>query len=195
MIFNLIGHIHKTKPMIDLNTTNEWQYRDSSNGLVLPWYTKSFLDELVTWDLSDKVVFEYGAGASTLWWAKKAKQVYSVESNPEWWREVHDAVKHTTAWVKIAEGRWLFEDAIHEYGILFDVIIVDSEPIEWRGGCITEAITRLKPGGKLIIDNWMQPSVGWLPSEETQRIVTSLPHVIYSQEGHPDWKTLVATKP
>ena len=74
--------------MIDLNATNEWQHRDPETGLVLPWYTKSFLDELATWDLKDKSVLEIGGGASTLWWCRKANSVYLVEDNQEYWDEL-----------------------------------------------------------------------------------------------------------
>lgn len=182
--------------MIDLNHCNEWQHRDPETGLVFPWYTKSFLDELVTWELKDKTVFEYGAGASTVWWARKAREAYGVESNADY----HAAVVNATGPkalvilpLEINES-W-YANSIKVCCEQFDIIIIDGEPIEWRDDCVKPAIDCLKPGGKLIIDNWMQDSVGWLPSEETQRIVTALPHVIYSQDGHPDWKTLVATKP
>lgn len=179
--------------MIDLNAMNEWQNRDDLTGLVFPWYTKSFLDELVTWGLRDKVVFEYGAGASTLWWAKKCKQVFGVESNSEYVNAINDhlggpAIKHET--IKDTYIKDVFYCKVQ-----YDIIIIDGEPIQWRDDCVKPALDCLKPGGKLIIDNWDQKSVGWLPSEKTRTIVTALPHIIYSQAGHPDWKTLVATKP
>jgi predicted O-methyltransferase YrrM len=169
--------------MIDLNAMNEWQHRDPGTGLVFPWYVKSFLNELVTWDLKDKVVLEIGGGASTLWWASKARSVYLVEGNQEYW----DAVFSRNL-PNIYSGK-------ENPNGPFDIVIVDCEPIEHRDKLCIAALDVLKPSGKLIIDNWLQPSVGWLPSEETQRLVTALPHVIYSQDGHADWKTLVATKP
>jgi predicted O-methyltransferase YrrM len=178
--------------MIDLNAMNEWQHRDPETGLVFPWYTKSFLDELVTWDLSGKVVFEYGAGASTVWWARKCKQVFGVESNDEYSEAVNKELGGPA--IKFEAGEKNYVNNVFYCGVQYDIIIIDGDPIEWRDACVQPALDCLKPGGKLIIDNWLQPSVGWMPSEETQRIVTALPHIIYSQDGHPDWKTLVATK-
>jgi predicted O-methyltransferase YrrM len=178
--------------MIDLNVTNEWQHRCPETGLVLPWYTKSFLDELATWDLKDKTVLEIGLGASSLWWYRKCKQLYGCDNNPEYIFALKDIVSKG-AWLHVLYEREHFVQFIKDYGHV-DIIIIDGDPIEWRDACVQPALDRLRPGGKLIIDNWMQPSVGWIPAEETQLIVTALPHVIYSQEGHPDWKTLVATK-
>ena len=181
--------------MIDLNATNEWQHRDPETGLIFPWYTKSFLDELVTWELKDKVVFEYGAGASTIWWNKKAKHVFTVESNEPYFEALIKHVGNDSA-MMYTPLQDVYTNYIYgPHGTKFDIIIIDGEPIQWRDACVQPALDCLKPSGKLIIDNWMQPSVGWMPSEETQRLVASLPHVIYSQDGHPDWKTLLVTKP
>jgi hypothetical protein len=77
---------------------------------------------------------------------------------------------------------------------VFDIIIIDSEPIAWRDDCVKPALDCLNPGGKLIIDNWQQPSVGWIPSEETQQLLSKYPVRVYPQEGHSDWKTAVFTK-
>lgn len=181
--------------MIDLSTPNEWQHKDESlGGILFPWYTKSFLDELVTWDLKEKVVFEYGCGASSLWWNKKCKKLYGVESNPDYHAAVVNAM-----WPKalivlpLEEGEQAYANAIKYCCEQFDIIIIDGEPIAWRDDCVKPAIDCLIPGGKLIIDNWMQPSVGWLPSEETQQLLSQYPGQVYPQEGHPDWKTAVFT--
>lgn len=181
--------------MIDLNHCNEWQHICPETGLVLPWYTKSFLDELVTWDLKDKVVLEIGMGASTLWWNKKAAWVTGFELNKDWYYAVTEKIDFTkgTSFLPM-EG-----ELVKAMGNLltpceFDVAIIDCEPIEWRDKSIPPAIEYLKAGGRLIIDNWDQPSV-WVPSEETRKLLSDWPVEIYKQEGHPDWQTAVFTKP
>lgn len=178
--------------MIDLTTPNEWQHKDESlGGILFPWYTKSFLDELVTWDLKDKVVFEYGCGASTLWWQEKAKEVFSVDSNPEW----YDAVVFNVTNKNWVGQIWLrkaieYITAIREAEKQFDIVVIDGI---LREECVPVALECLKPGGILIYDNWMQPSVE-VQGEETQKLLLSLSHKIYKQEGHPDWQTAVFTK-
>lgn len=183
--------------MIDLNATNEWQHRDPETGLVFPWYTKSFLDELVMWDLNDKVVFEYGAGASTVWWAKKCKRVAGVEYDQSYSDTVNIElsqrhIQYSRSWpVSWYTFKEQYINCVRSLGRNSDIIIIDGEPIAWRDDCVKPALDCIKPGGCLIIDNWDQKSVGWLPSEETQQLLSQYPVKVYPQEGHPDWKTAV----
>jgi hypothetical protein len=178
--------------MIDLSTPNEWQHIDPLNGLVMPWYTKPALDEIVTWDLKDKKVFEYGGGASTLWWSAKAKQVRAIETSPDWRQAVSDKAGSNT-WVKWTWNLNDFEDAIMEWETLFDIIVVDCDPVEWRDRCIRVGIKTLNTGGKLIADNWDQPSV-WTPSDKTRETLKEFDCKLYKQPNHPDWQTAIFTK-
>lgn len=178
--------------MIDLNHCNEWQHRCSETGLIFPWYTKSFLDELVTWDLKDKVVLEIGLGASSLWWHRKCKQLYGCDNNPEYVFALNDIV-YQGAWLHVLYEREQFIQFIQDYGHV-DIIIIDCDPVEWRDDCVKPALNCLKPGGKLIIDNWDQPSV-WFPCDETRALLSKYPLKIYKQDGHPDWQTAVFIKP
>jgi predicted O-methyltransferase YrrM len=172
--------------MIDLNATNEWQHRDNSTGLVLPWYTKSFLDELVTWDLKDKVVFEYGCGASSLWWAAKCKKLYGVEWNKDYFAATCDKIGDRAS-IALETTEKPYINSIRQWVIKFDIIVVDGE---FRDESMPTVLEHINPGGIIIFDNWMQPSV-CCQLEETQQLLLALPHKIYKQEGHPDWQTLV----
>lgn len=44
-------------------------------GQPIPWFTCRAIDFLSQLDLSEKIVFEYGAGASTLYWAKRGSKL------------------------------------------------------------------------------------------------------------------------
>jgi hypothetical protein len=49
-----------------------------------PWIVfeaKDFLDKILK---KDMVVWEYGSGSSTLYFARRVKQVYSLENDKEW---------------------------------------------------------------------------------------------------------------
>lgn len=163
---------------------DEWRFIDPETGLVFPYYTKSFLDVLATWDLKDKVVFEYGCGTGSLWWHKKCNY-YGIESNVEWFDKLKEI--ESSLQIGYCNPAWteLYPLYINETDLYFDIIIIDG--IE-RDKCVTPAMLRLKSGGILIIDNWDQPSV-----DETIRVhrdmLLSKEHYIYNQEGHPDWKT------
>lgn len=176
--------------MIDLTLANEWQFKCPETGFVYPWYTKPFLDILTTWDLKGKRVFEYGLGASTLWWEAKGAKVFGVDSNREWFEAVWNA--SAVRWPVNRAAIYHIEDK--DFYISFpaqvgqwDIIVVDGD---WRDECAQAAYRHLKTqwkGGILIIDNWLQPSV-WVASEETQKLLGE-PTGCYKQPGHPDWQT------
>lgn len=183
--------------MIDLTHKNEWQYLDEATGLIFPWFTKSFLDELVTWDLKDKVVFEYGLGASTIWWAKKCKRIEGVENNFNWWLSVCEKLRELKLFnCMMYSHKYKQEFIASVYSDWdYDIVVIDGEPIEWRDDCIKPALDCLKPNGILIIDNWLQRSTDWIATPENQQLLTQYEHKIYKQEGHDDWQTLLVYKP
>jgi hypothetical protein len=176
--------------MIDLSQKNEWQHTCPETGLVLPWYTKSFLDELVTWDLKGKTVFEYGLGATSLWWIKKGCKHFGMESNDQWFTAVADSIGQESKFELQLDEKG-YPQSIHQWVQDFDIVIIDG--IE-RDECVKPALECLTPGGVLIIDNWMQPSV-WIATEENQKLLLALEHKIYKQIGHEDWQTAVFIKP
>src|SRR5216117_3805614 len=58
--------------------------RRRRSGQSAPWYTYPAIEFLRQLDFSDRTVFEYGSGMSTMFWAKKAKHVVSVEDDEQW---------------------------------------------------------------------------------------------------------------
>jgi hypothetical protein len=57
-------------------------------GQPLPWYTYPAIEYLNTFDLSNCNVFEFGAGNSSLYWARRARTVTSVEDDAQWHEQV-----------------------------------------------------------------------------------------------------------
>jgi predicted O-methyltransferase YrrM len=180
--------------MIDLQIPNEWQILDTELGILKPYYTKPFLDELDTWDLSDKKLFEYGLGASTVYWSKKCKEVYGVENNEEYFDAVSNYLDDngdgSVVLLGYANDK---KEYVSEYISLnapYDIIIVDGEPVEWRDDCIKTAIKCLNKNGYLIIDNYLQKSV-WVASEEVQQLLSKYHSQNFRQHDHPDWQTSI----
>src|ERR687884_2028950 len=68
-------------------SVRDGKYQDNE-GHYVPWFTFPAIEAIKNWDLSDKRVFEYGSGYSTLFWAARAKEVTSVEHSPEWHAKV-----------------------------------------------------------------------------------------------------------
>lgn len=171
---------------IDLQELYEWRWTDPENNLVLPYYTRPCLDWLMQQPLEGKNVFEYGVGGSSVWYQAKGANLYGVESSKDWF----DTVKLETedANIELCYDSNKYVRSIIKHPVTFDYIIVDG--IE-RDRCTIQAIQRMAVGTKLILDNWDQPSA-YTPSKQVKELVESMNLIIYPQEGHPDWKTLVA---
>ena len=64
----------------------------TKNGEPLPWYTYPCIDFIKNRSYTDKSVLEFGAGQSTLWWAKRAKHVVSLEGDKGWYEKIASAM-------------------------------------------------------------------------------------------------------
>jgi hypothetical protein len=126
-------------------------------GAETPWYTYPAIEFLRQLDFSDKAVFEFGSGNSTLFWGRLAREVTSVEDVEAWHEEISSKVP--------SNCRLLLQTDLEEYVKaidsfdMFDVIVVDGPA---RGltrlKCARAALPHLREGGMIILDN-----SDWLP--------------------------------
>ena len=138
----------------------------NAGGEPIPWYTYPAIEQISKWDFSDCDILEYGCGNSTLWWAKQARSVTSIESAPEWYERVASKLPDNCEVIlspldEDKEGLQQLNgylETIDDLGF-FDVIIIDGVNIPGgRLACTERALSHLKPGGLFIIDN-----SDWLP--------------------------------
>jgi hypothetical protein len=115
----------------------------------LPWYTYPAIEYISQLELRDRVVFEYGLGNSSLFWAGLAGKVFSLDHNREWYDRVSTRAPENVK-VLLATDRDEYIRAIHRFEFDFDVIVVDG--IE-RYQCCKNALEKLKEGGLIILDN------------------------------------------
>lgn len=128
----------------------------SSNQVLdnLPWLQPRAIDWIQQYLMRrTAAVFEWGAGGSTLWFARYADHVISVEHDPFWHIEVVTALQAQGS--RNAVVAWVSEfgpyaEFIHNCSKLFDLILVDGIA---RNECIRNAIDHLQPGGMLVVDN------------------------------------------
>lgn len=144
----------------------EFQKIDPGNGLVFPWLTHPALNEICTWELKDKKVLEYGAGLSTLWWADKCKEVYSIEANEEWYIKIN-ANKPSNVGISYRPCNEGDQTKINFYtsipsDYIPDIVVVDGI---LRYECILKALTLRRPL-TLIVDNWQQDYIFICPAAE-----------------------------
>jgi len=145
------------------------QRYDPELDILEPWYTNPAMDRIKQMDLSGKIVFEWGGGASTIWWRKKAKEVYTADHDAMWFDRIaseldfRDLYNGTIRFVPTHEGDQ--SEKRDEYvkmfeGISPDICVVDGIH---RYECAEYAVKVLKPK-ILIIDNHNQDYVFICPA-------------------------------
>ena len=133
-----------------LNSHREMAAIDREGGPI-PWITYpslTFLEERVK---KDFVVFEYGSGNSTLWWAQRSSKVVSCEHDSDWYGQVMLRIPKNVELKHIPlEGNGAYSSMIKQYTRMFDVIFIDGRD---RVSCVRNSLPALKPNGVLILDN------------------------------------------
>ncbi len=151
---NILRHGHGF-----VDATNAGDPKDA-NGNWIPLFTYPCIEYIRQFDLREKKVFEWGSGASTLYWMARAKSVTSIENNPNWFGTISRMKDPRVKLVLDETDRFPFR--IRDEADMFDIIVVDSRG--YRYDCAVEAAKKLAPGGMIILDNsdWHPMSAGVL---------------------------------
>ena len=139
-----------------------------SSGSPIPWYTYPAIEYLNHLDLSHMNVFEFGSGNSTLWWAKKANTVTSVEDDENWYKIILNSegfLAYNTRYIH-AQNKDKYIDAFE--GNFYEIIIIDGK---YRPECANLVLSSNRDNVvMLIFDNsdWypetinnLQKHLGW----------------------------------
>lgn len=141
--------------------------------LDVPWWTYDAVEAVDGWLASRPRpirVFEYGSGASTLWLARRADEVHSVEHDREFAAVLAPALSaHRTATLRVVEPKRTaqpviasakeghqgldFADyvaSIDDVGGAFDLVVIDGRA---REACLARAQARLAEDGVIVFDN------------------------------------------
>ena len=97
-------------------------------------------------------VFEYGAGASTAWLARRAASVTSVEHHAEWQKLISPIIErlgNAQLWGRELAGD-AYIGAIDEAGGEFDLIVIDGRR---RVECLARALPHLRKDGLVLFDD------------------------------------------
>jgi hypothetical protein len=122
-----------------------------ADGEPIPWMNYnmvSFLEQRLKKDLS---LFEYGSGNSTLFFAKRVKDVVSVENNKKWYDYCSDKKPANVELIFCgSDENGKYARAITNQEKNFDVVIVDGED---RVNCMITARDFLTPSGVIVLDD------------------------------------------
>ncbi len=124
-------------------------------ALDLPWWNVEATREVEAFLRArpSARVFEYGAGASTAWLARRAAEVVSVEHDAAFiaqFRELLRPFRNVTLLERSIEQPANYVGAIQSVDGSFDLIVVDGRQ---RIACLEAALPRLKPDGIVLFDD------------------------------------------
>jgi hypothetical protein len=123
---------------------------ETRSGEPLAWYTYPFLHFLEPRLGTELSVFEYGAGASTLWYAKRCKQVTAVEHHEGWVAQIKAQMPANAEVHHRPIGEAYIQAARELGGGAHDIIVVDGRE---RVACARGALDALTDRGVIIFDN------------------------------------------
>jgi predicted O-methyltransferase YrrM len=125
-------------------------------GNAVPWITYGAIEFLEKNLNKNHTVFEFGSGASTLFFAKKVGKLVSLETNEKWFEivgkklaEIGSENVERSLMIDGLENQ-NYENFAKNCGEKFDFIIVDSIK---RFQCCKNSIDALKAGGSIILDD------------------------------------------
>lgn len=163
-------------PLKNFKYYKQWRLSQFSNSIIdaspcITYEAKKILDIFLR---KDMLVFEYGGGGSSLYFSDRAKQVFSVEHNKEWYDKINQILFNTN-WkgffippvfqindsdpsdpdnYSTAEKNAFYHNYVCEIDNFkdsyFDLIMIDGRS---RPSCIKHSIPKLKKGGLLVIDD------------------------------------------
>lgn len=133
-----------------------------------PWLTREANQILASYLKESDIGLEFGSGRSTLWFAKRVKNITSVEHDECWHKKVSRYLEDNN--VRNVDYHLIPKDTDDDQGDRssyvrlmerfeagsVDFVLVDGL---YRDFCALKALSIISPGGMLIIDNanWFLP--------------------------------------
>lgn len=125
------------------------------SGQPIPWVTYSFIDFIKERISSSHNIFEFGSGNSTLFYAKRAGRVVSVEHDKAWFDKIFEGKPANSELVfceLVDDGRYC--RMAGNFDEKFQIIIVDGRD---RSNCCKQSLSALSEDGVLILDDSERP--------------------------------------
>ena len=135
-------------------------FSQDENGDAVPWMTYPAIEFLKKNLTKNHRIFEFGCGASTLFFASRVKKVVGLETRPNW---VEMMLKRSNGKLSQNVEITLMEDGLtnnsyenfaNNCGQKFNFIVVDSLK---RFECARNSVDALDRGGAIILDDSERP--------------------------------------
>ena len=121
------------------------------NGNPIPWVTYSFIDFIKERIKPDHVIFEFGSGNSTFFYAKTALKVISVEHDKQWFDKISKSKPSNSEMIycELENGQNYCKMPL-TCNEKFHLIIVDGRD---RVNCCLQLVDALTEDGVVILDD------------------------------------------
>jgi predicted O-methyltransferase YrrM len=126
-----------------------------------PWLVRATVEILENWLKPGDRGLEWGSGRSTMWFAERVEYLVSVEHDAAWHSRVSEQLKRKeirNVEYHLCAGERDYVSLIDRFPReSFDFCLVDGEA---RDLCALAALSLVRPGGIIIVDNcnWYLPS-------------------------------------
>ena len=145
------------------------------SDVAVPWIPHAMRAIIESHISEDSIVFEWGIGGSTRWFAERVLWVTSVEHDcewEEWWHNNYESTYENVTPLYIppvgsdvltgmlsdpqayrsscVPGNFRNYASVIDKCGMYDVILVDGRA---RASCMYHAISHVRPGGLLVLDN------------------------------------------
>jgi hypothetical protein len=192
---------HRT-PVYILHRLQDVLYRKLNPNT--PWLTPKAVDFIASVLHKEDQGLEYGSGRSTTWFAGRVTHLVSVEHNPDWYARVTGTIKKlgldnieyhlhprpidSTNFEKLLVSQYVQASKSLKPESL-DFVLVDGLA---RPACAIRAITLLKNGGWLILDdaNHYLPSESNAPNSRSMKDGPLNEYWIKVEQAIKGWKVL-----
>ena len=128
-----------------------------------PWWTDSAIEMIGKYLKPTDIVFEFGAGNSTLWLAERMKAVVSVESNEKWYQYVlleqdRLGIKNILIELHDITSSGYMEMPLKAPDEELDLVIIDGS--FRRVEAFQRILPKVKKGGLIFLDD--SQNISWL---------------------------------
>lgn len=170
-IARLIGNLAAYPKYLPRYLQTNWLNKNP-HEVELPWFSYAAIDFLRSFLQPEMSVFEYGAGGSTLFFAKRVRSVISTEDSLVWLEKVDRRLKQKALTNVVLQHHQFdfknpdgFENSSYLHSIppqKFHVIVVDGteEAMKVRPTCFHHAESFVSRGGIIVVDDsWRYPEL------------------------------------
>lgn len=120
------------------------------HGEAVPWITYPCIRFLGPRIVPRMAVFEFGSGASTVWWSRRVSRVVSCEEDRQWFERVRVQAAANVRMIHATLEGGQYASQILPFKREFDIVVIDGSD---RVECAVNCVDALKEDGVIVWDN------------------------------------------